>query len=243
MDFNKKVTLTVSFRPFVALRNLALVAMAVFAVSMPTPRMHVSAAEEAVVVPPTIEQLEFQAQVHDVELVLEKRMKSVAGNEVHETAVTLVSEARKSGFDPLFILAIIDAESGYDVEACSPSKAKGLMQILPSTFKEVSNHPKMFEPSENVRAGIKYLTKLGTTFKRPESILMAYNGGPGGASRYIKAVQAKEDTSGFKSEMIEYPGKVMGKYKQLLAKNGKDPRKANKLFRENAPVPMMVATR
>jgi soluble lytic murein transglycosylase-like protein len=114
------------------------------------------------------------------------------------------------------------------------------MQILPSTFASLNPTGSIFDPVENVRAGTRYLALLGASFRRPESILMAYNGGPGRTSQYLKA-QAAGDYYPISDEMRNYPWKVMSKYKRLLAKTGQKPANAHKLFRVSN-TPTMVAS-
>jgi len=179
-------------------------------------------------------------QIDFVESELTARLKSNNGAKVRAIAATLVDEAHIGRLDPLFVLAVIEVESNFDVEACSSSKAKGLMQILPSTFASLNPTGSIFDPVENVRAGTRYLVLLGDSFRRPESILMAYNGGPGTTSKYLKA-QAEGEEYPISHEMRTYPGKVMANYKRLLAKTGHKPVLAGKLFRI-ANTPLMVAS-
>lgn len=169
-------------------------------------------------------------QIDFVESELATRLKSNYGAKVRGIATTLVDEAHFGQLDPLFVLAVIEVESNFDVEACSSSKAKGLMQILPSTFASLNPTGSIFDPIENVRAGTRYLVQLGRSFRRPESILMAYNGGPGKTSQYLEAL-ARGDEYPISDEMRTYPGKVMANYKRLLAKTGHKPAQAGKLFR------------
>jgi len=142
-----------------------------------------------------------ESAVQSVERELAPRLKKISSSEIRAVAEVIVDESAFGGFDPFFIVAVIEAESNFDVEAISPTGARGLMQVLPSTFREVSSAPRMFDPVENVRAGIAYLSKLSKQFKKQERLLLAYNVGPGGA---ISGIQN------------DYPKKVMGKYRQIL---------------------------
>jgi soluble lytic murein transglycosylase-like protein len=129
-----------------------------------------------------------------------------------------------ANYDPLFVLAIIDAESNFRVEAVSKSGARGLMQILPSTFKSVSDARRMMDPVENVRAGIKYLAKL-SGFKKIDAVLMAYNQGPGTAQNVARYGHDIPD------EAVAYMPRVIAKYKALLERSGRNPKFAHKYFR------------
>jgi soluble lytic murein transglycosylase-like protein len=233
MDIDK--TINIQVRP---LRWLVNVLGAITLLSMvacpatvhnPPPIKVMSAAERA-----------RAAQIEFIEREIMSRPGVVAGFPAKLVAAALVQEAHSVRLDPLFILAVIEAESNFDVEACSPSKAKGLMQILPSTFASLNPKGSIFDPVENVRAGTRYLALLGGSFRRPESILMAYNGGPSRATRYLNAQVRGEDYP-ISDEMRNYPHKVMSKYKRLLAKVGQKPANAHKLFR-GAAGPVMVAS-
>jgi soluble lytic murein transglycosylase-like protein len=236
MDIDKVVKIRISVRPLRWLVNviggfmlLSMVACPAVTGNLPPPPVVriLSATEQAKL-----------AQVAFIELEIMSRPGTAAGFPAKTVAAALVQEAHDVRLDPLFVLAVIEAESNFDVEACSPSKAKGLMQILPSTFASLNPTGSIFDPVENVRAGTRYLALLGTSFRRPESILMAYNGGPGRTSQYLKAQAIGEDYP-ISDEMRTYPGKVMSKYKRLLAKTGQKPANAHKLFRvTDAPVSM-----
>ena len=238
MDIDKVVKIQFNVRPLRWLVNvlggfmlLSMVACPAVAGNLPPPPIVriLSVAERA-----KLEQIAF------IELEIMSRPGTAANFPVKAVATILVHEAHEAQLDPLFVLAVIETESNFDLEACSPAKAKGLMQILPSTFASLNPTGSIFDPVENVRAGIRYLALLGTSFRRPESILMAYNGGPGKAGRYLKA-QAAGDDYPIPDEMRTYPHKVMSKYKRLLAKTGQKPTLAHKLFKvSNTPV--MVAS-
>ena len=135
----------------------------------------------------------------------------------------IVEEAAIAGFDPLFVLSIIEAESGFNVEAISGSGAVGLMQLLPSTFRAVSTAKRMFDPVENVRAGIRELSRLRKAgFNKPDILLLAYNQGPGGAML--------AQTEGVPPEAQAYIPRVLSKYRSLLKKFGKDTQTHNALL-------------
>lgn len=142
-----------------------------------------------------------ESAVQSVERELAPRLKKINPIEIRALAEVIVDESTLGGLDPFFIVAVIETESNFDVEAISSTGARGLMQVLPSTFREVSSAPKMFDPVENVRAGITYLVKLKRSFKKPERMLLAYNVGPGGVMSGV---------------VTDYPKKVMGKYRQIL---------------------------
>jgi soluble lytic murein transglycosylase len=82
--------------------------------------------------------------------------------------------------DPVIVLSLIRQESAFDPFARSIADARGLMQLLPSTASKwlANSHHELFDPSANVRVGVKYMETL---FKRydgnVEHVLAAYNAG------------------------------------------------------------------
>jgi soluble lytic murein transglycosylase-like protein len=61
----------------------------------------------------------------------------------------------------------------------SPKGALGLMQLMPATATEFGVTD-AFDPTQNIRAGVKYLKQLLDTYEgRVELALAAYNAGPG----------------------------------------------------------------
>ena len=106
---------------------------------------------------------------HRVAKELRLRLVGCPSGRIGELAHVLVTEAYRHGFDPWLMVAVIEAESEFRVTARSPTGARGLMQLIPSTFRSVSSHEDHYDPVENVRAGIKYfayLHKSGKGFVR-----------------------------------------------------------------------------
>src|SRR5918995_5333316 len=90
--------------------------------------------------------------------------------------------ALKHGVDPDLVHAVVKAESGYRVNAKSPVGARGLMQVMPSTAKDmgISN---LYDPHNNLEAGVQYLKFLLARFDLKRAIA-AYNAGPGAVRKY-----------------------------------------------------------
>jgi len=109
-------------------------------------------------------------------------------------AHTIVSEARAHDLEPELVIAVIEVESaGYPL-AVSHVGAMGLMQLLPSTAKEVAEKndiewmgdDTLFDPIINVKLGTAYLRELANRYDDVNVALAAYNWGPGRIDRRIR---------------------------------------------------------
>ena len=90
----------------------------------------------------------------------------------------IARQARLYNLDPCLLHAIIIHESAYRPDAVSHSGARGLMQIMPGTARELGIK-NSFDPRENVAGGAQYYRKLLNEFGDHYTALLAYNSGPG----------------------------------------------------------------
>jgi soluble lytic murein transglycosylase-like protein len=91
--------------------------------------------------------------------------------------------AKKHDVDPLLVHSVIQVESGYNKYALSPKGAQGLMQLIPSTARRLGVK-NVWDPQENIEAGVRYLKMLQSQFRDDRLALAAYNAGEGAVSRY-----------------------------------------------------------
>ena len=85
--------------------------------------------------------------------------------------------AARHGVDPLLVHAVISVESAHRPDAVSPAGARGLMQLMPGTARDLGVADP-FDPAANVEAGVSYLRRLADEFGTVLAIA-AYNAGPG----------------------------------------------------------------
>ena len=93
------------------------------------------------------------------------------------------------------VYATIKVESSFDPEAISHAGARGLMQMLPSTFEWLTGDEHLgehltpnllFEPEVNIRYGVYYLKYLYTKFDHKWDVACAaYNGGEGNVAEWL----------------------------------------------------------
>ncbi|MGB9617813.1 MAG: lytic transglycosylase domain-containing protein, partial [Desulfomonilaceae bacterium] len=107
--------------------------------------------------------------------------------------------------DPHLVRAIIKAESNYNPNAVSPKGAKGLMQLMPSTAKQLKVQ-RPFDPEQNIIGGVKYIKGMLASYGSLDTALAAYNAGPAAVKKYAGIPPYRETE--------EYVKKVLGLYKR-----------------------------
>lgn len=86
--------------------------------------------------------------------------------------------------DKALVKAMIHAESAFDPGAVSAKGASGLMQLMPDTAERFGVR-NVFDPSQNVTGGVRYMRELLETFKFDMRLaLAAYNAGENAVLRY-----------------------------------------------------------
>ena len=83
---------------------------------------------------------------------------------------------------PKLIRALVQTESGGNPRAQSKAGARGLMQLMPATARELGVNP--HDPKQNLDGGIRYLKSMARKFGDLDKTLAAYNAGPGAVQRY-----------------------------------------------------------
>lgn len=126
-----------------------------------------------------------------------------------EDAVNKAS--KKYGVDANLIKAVIKTESNFNPTVVSKAGAKGLMQIMPSNFKNLGiTNP--FDIYQNVDGGTKLLKQYIDKYNGDiQMALMAYNGGP--TRMKNRGVTSIEHIYKMPKETQNYVKKVMKYYK------------------------------
>ena len=110
--------------------------------------------------------------------------------------------------DPLLIYAQMSQESSFKVKATSHKGASGLMQLVPETAKRfgVKN---IYNPKQNIKAGIKYMRWLLDQFGGDMHLALAgYNAGEGAVKKYGNKIPPYRETK-------NYVAKIMARYEEI----------------------------
>lgn len=131
------------------------------------------------------------AQVAGIEIVPDPPLRrperqAVASQLAHTPADLLHSAARAQGNAPEFdrlVRSVAMVESGWKQSAVSPRGAIGLMQLMPSTAKDLRVLPS--DASQNAEGGARLLAQLLERFHYDSVLaLAAYNAGVASVQRY-----------------------------------------------------------
>jgi soluble lytic murein transglycosylase len=104
-------------------------------------------------------------------------------------------QAATYGVDPYLILAIMREESRFDPAVTSRARARGLMQIIKRTGKNIARQlqlenyytKKLYDPTLNIQMGTYYYSQVFNLFAGNHALALAsYNGGPGAVTKWKK---------------------------------------------------------
>jgi soluble lytic murein transglycosylase len=123
-------------------------------------------------------------------------------------------EAERYGYDPYFVLALMEVESGCTPNARGTHGAVGLIQIRPATAQAMAREARLrlakpfdlTEPAINVRLGLRYLWTLERQFRDPYLAMVAYNRGPARVGQMSR----------WRAQQAAYVRKILHRYEAIL---------------------------
>lgn len=116
------------------------------------------------------------------------------GDLIHE-------KAQKYDVDPALVAAVVETESRFRTKAHSQVGARGLMQLMPKTGRWLGAN-NLYDPEQNVDAGVKYLKYLDHRFDgNLKKTIAAYNAGEGNVRRY-NGVPPFRETRGYVTKVL-----------------------------------------
>jgi soluble lytic murein transglycosylase-like protein len=149
------------------------------------------------------------------------------GNPMHDSYI--VESSRRYGIDPLLIYAQMHQESAFKISATSHKGASGLMQLMPATARRFGV-TKIYDPKQNIDAGVRYMRWLLDTFRGDVVLALAgYNAGEGAVMKYGWNVPPYRETQ-------EYVRRISARYNSIS-----DPRYVHSAARMNTMTASKVA--
>ena len=111
--------------------------------------------------------------------------------------------AKQHDVDPYIVKAIIMAESNYNPKAVSNKGARGLMQLMPVTAREMGVK-NSFDPVQNIDGGVRYFKILLDRYKGDVKLaLAAYNAGSGKVQEY-NGIPPYKETRIYINKVLKY---------------------------------------
>jgi hypothetical protein len=128
------------------------------------------------------------------------------GNPQHDAFI--VESSRRYNIDPLLIYAQMHQESSFKIRALSHKGASGLMQLMPATARRFGV-TSIWDPRQNIDAGVKYMRWLLDTFRGDVILALAgYNAGEGAVMKYGWNVPPYRETQ-------EYVRRISARYSAI----------------------------
>ncbi|HEV8590840.1 MAG TPA: lytic transglycosylase domain-containing protein [Pyrinomonadaceae bacterium] len=128
------------------------------------------------------------------------------GNIFHDSLI--VESSRRYGVDPMLIYSQMHQESTFKTNATSPKGASGLMQLMPATARRFGV-TQIYDPRQNVDAGVRYMRWLLDTFNGDVVLALAgYNAGEGAVMKYGWQVPPYRETQ-------EYVRRILFRYSSI----------------------------
>ena len=126
----------------------------------------------------------------------------VAGSTPRTLEQMVTDAARKYALPRSLVRAVARAESALDPVAVSPKGARGVMQLMPGTAKELGVDD-AFDPAQNIDAGARLLRQLLEKYSgRLAEALAAYNAGAGAVAKH-NGVPPYRETRGYIRKVVK----------------------------------------
>jgi len=130
-------------------------------------------------------------------------IKTTEDDSLSKYRSTIMSLAQEYSVPEALIAAVIKVESDFRPQIISPRGARGLMQIMPATGRSLDVSD-LLNPTENIRAGAKYISILLDMFRGNLVLAVAaYNAGPGAVKR-IGAIPPYPETIRYVQRVLHH---------------------------------------
>jgi hypothetical protein len=124
----------------------------------------------------------------------------------------ITDSSKRYNIDPLLIYAQMHQESAFKLKATSYKGARGLMQLMPATAIRFGVTD-IYNPKQNIEAGVKYMRWLLNKFGGDMSLALAgYNAGEGAVMKYGYQIPPYKETQ-------EYVRRISARYNSISNPN------------------------
>jgi soluble lytic murein transglycosylase-like protein len=124
---------------------------------------------------------------------------------IRALAPLMADVALRHGIDPLLLHALAHIESRHQPHAISPAGARGVMQVMPATGRDmgVAQPAELLTPQANLEASARYLKRLQARFGNDlRLVLAAYNAGEGAVERHGRRVPPFAETQAYVRDVL-----------------------------------------
>ena len=136
-------------------------------------------------------------------------------------AETIAASADRHGLDRALLAAVAKVESNFDPFALSPKGACGMLQLIPATARRFGVR-NVFDPSQNIEGGARYLRWLLDRFSGDVELALAgYNAGEGAVDRH-GGVPPYRETQRYVVKVLDH---ARGEPAQAPGENGETEKK------------------
>ncbi len=112
-------------------------------------------------------------------------------------------QAGKRNLDSSWVMGLMRSESAMAADAVSPADARGLMQVMPSTARQIARRnsyrytgtEQLMQAETNILFGTTFLREMMDKFNNnPVLVTGAYNAGPGAVERWLQSLPGQDAT-------------------------------------------------
>ena len=120
--------------------------------------------------------------------------------------------ADEHGVEFALVKAVMQVESSFNPYAVSHKGARGLMQMMPETASRYGVRD-IYNPSENIRAGVEHLKYLSETFNNKSYLIIAaYNAGENAVKQH-RGIPPYEETQNYVRKVLQYRRQYSPRYR------------------------------
>jgi hypothetical protein len=133
----------------------------------------------------------------------------------------LSAAGSQHNIDAELLASIVHTESGFRANAVSRTGARGLMQLMPGTARQLGVND-AFQPNQNIAGGTTYFDALLTRYDSRDDThglalaLAAYNAGPAAVDRYHGIPPFRETRAYVARVMNEFKRRKLALQRQAL---------------------------